>query len=116
MTISRRMLLAGIAAPLVEAAKSSAVRLSIGTYGLQSLTVDDAIREIRRMGYDGAELCLMAGWPSEPAKLDAAARKRIRTSGFPIPSMIENFNLLVSDEAHRLTLEHGGEYRVRDAR
>ena len=72
---------------------------------MQSLPVDQAIQEIRRIGYDGAELCLMAGWPSEPAKLDAAARKRIRKTGFPIPSLIENFNLLVSPEAHRATLE-----------
>ena len=46
----------------------------------------------------------MAGWPSEPAKLDAAARRRIRQQGLPIPSMIENLNLLVSDADHASTL------------
>ena len=41
------------------------------------LAVDRALATIREIGYDGAELCLMAAWPSEPAKLDAATRKRI---------------------------------------
>ena len=101
MRITRRALLA---APLATAATKPAVRLSIGTYGMQTLPVDQAIQEIRKIGYDGAELCLMQGWPSEPSKLDSAARKRIRATHFPIPSMIENFNLLVSDEVHRATL------------
>lgn len=101
--ITRRALMLA-AAPLL-AARNSAVRLSIGTYGMQTLAVDRAIEEIRKIGYDGAELCLMPGWPSEPAKLDAAARGRLRGTKFPIASMIENFNLLVSDEAHRATLD-----------
>ena len=105
MTLTRRTMLIGAAARLSAAAGKNAVRLSIGTYGMQSLPVHQAIQEIRNIGYDGAELCLMAGWPSEPSKLDAAARKRIRATGFPIPSLIENFNLLVSEEAHRATLE-----------
>lgn len=102
MSLTRRAMLA---APMALAAGKPAVRLSIGLYGMQSLPVDLAIQEIRKIGYDGAELCLMAGWPSEPSELDAAARKRIRATGFPIPSMIENFNTLVSDTVHRATLE-----------
>ena len=105
MTFTRRTLLAAAAAPLAIAASKPAVRLSIGTYGMQSIPVDQAIQEIRKIGYDGAELCLMPGWPSEPAKLDAAARKRIRATRFPIPSMIEAFNTLASPEAHRATLD-----------
>lgn len=97
--LSRRALIA-----LAARAQKPAVRLSIGNYGMKSLAVEQAIQEIRRIGYDGAELCLMAGWPSEPALLDAAARRRIRSMAFPIPSLIENFNLLVSEEAHRTTL------------
>ncbi|MBS1825799.1 MAG: sugar phosphate isomerase/epimerase [Acidobacteria bacterium] len=81
------------------------IRLSIGTYGMQMLAVDRALDLIRKTGYDGAELCLMPGWPSEPAKLDTAARRRIGALHFPIPTLIENFNLLVSDEAHRATLD-----------
>ena len=87
------------------AASSPAVRLSVGNYGMQDLTVERALESIREIGYDGAELCLMAGWPSEPAKLDAAARRRIRGLGLPIPSLIENLNLLVSEAEHARTLD-----------
>ncbi|MBY0507226.1 MAG: sugar phosphate isomerase/epimerase [Bryobacteraceae bacterium] len=79
---------------LLAAASRSALKLAIGNYGMPNLAVDEALAAIRRIGYDGAELCLMAGWPSEPAKLDAAARRRIRQQRLPICSLIENFSLL----------------------
>ncbi len=100
----RRSLLPLLMSPLL-AAKSSAVKLYVGNYGMQGLEVDRALASIREIGYDGAELCLMAGWPSEPAKLDAAARRRIRQQPLPIPSMIENFNTLVPDAEHAKLLD-----------
>lgn len=102
--ILRRHLLALAAAPFADG-ESAAVRLHIGNYGMQMLPVEAALEQIRKIGYDGAELCLMAGWPSEPAKLDAGARRRIRDQPLPIPTMIENFNLLVSDAEHARTLD-----------
>jgi inosose dehydratase len=90
--------------PMPAARRRDSIRLHVGNYGMQTLSVDTALAEIRRIGYDGAELCLMAGWPSEPAQLDAAARRRIRASGFPIPTMIENFNTLVPESDHARTL------------
>lgn len=66
---------------------------------MQSLPVDDALAAIRKIGYDGAELCCIPEWPSEPAKLDASARRRIRECGLPIPSLIESFNLLAAEPA-----------------
>ena len=87
------------------AAGETAVRLSVGTYGMQGMAVDRALEAIREIGYDGAELCLMAGWPSEPGRLDGAARRRIRGLGLAIPSMIENFNLLASEADHAKTLD-----------
>lgn len=92
--------------PLMGAGRGAAsVRLHAGNYGMQALSVDAALRLIREIGYDGAELCLMAGWPSEPAKLDAAARRRIRSDGLPIPTLIENFSTLGSDADHAATLD-----------
>ena len=111
--LSRRQLLHWATMPLLPGpllpgplspGKSSPVSLSIGNYGMPMMPVDRALAIIREIGYDGAELCLMAGWPSEPAKLDAAARRLIRRQGLPIPSMIENLNLLVSDAEHASTL------------
>ncbi len=81
------------------------VKLMVGNYGLQDLEVDRALAAIREIGYDGAELCLMQGWPSEPAKLDAAARRRIREQPLPIPTLIENFTLLGDDSMQRSILD-----------
>jgi sugar phosphate isomerase/epimerase len=102
--VTRRNFLPAVGLPLL-AAKEASIKLSVGTYGMQTLEVDRALAEIRTIGYQGAELCLMAGWPSEPAKLDSAARRRIREQQLPIPSLIENFSLLVSDADHARTLD-----------
>jgi sugar phosphate isomerase/epimerase len=86
----------GLAAAVRTPAAPSAIRLQIGNYGMQSLTVDRALALIREIGYDGVELCLMAGWPTEPKLLSSADRRRIRESGLPIPTLLENFNLLAA--------------------
>ena len=87
------------------AGKNGAIRLEIGNYGMQSFAAEEAIDRIRHIGYDGAELCLMPGWPSEPKALSAADRRRIRETRFPIPTMIEAFNLMATEEAHRTALD-----------
>ncbi len=90
---------------LALAVQPNPIQLSIGTYGMQSLDVDKALEQIHQIGYDGAELCLMQGWPSEPYKLNIPARRRIREQPLPIASLIENFNLLVSDSDYARTLD-----------
>jgi sugar phosphate isomerase/epimerase len=98
--MTRRTLLAGVLAGASRGlAATPAIRLEIGNYGMQSMSVDNALASIREIGYDGAELCCMPDWPSEPKKLDAAARRRIRDTGIPIPSLIEAFNLMAPDVA-----------------
>jgi inosose dehydratase len=104
MTGRREWLAAALAAPLAAAGRGP-VKLHLGTYGMQSLDVEKALATIRETGYDGAELCLMPGWPSEASKLDAAARRRIRETKFPIPTMIEGFNTLVPAADHTKTLD-----------
>ncbi len=90
---------------LALAVQPKPIQLSLGTYGMQTLEVDKALEQIHRIGYDGAELCLMQGWPSEPFMLDVSARRRIREQPLPIPSLIENFNLLASDSDYARTLD-----------
>jgi hypothetical protein len=63
----REWLALAAGAPLAAATKG-AVRLHASTYAMQPLEVDRALATIREIGYDGAELCLMAGWPSEPGE------------------------------------------------
>ncbi len=93
--ITRRTAVAALAGTsLASAARSGAIKLEIGNYGMQNLEVDRALALIREIGYDGAELCLMPGWPSEPSRLDNAARRRIGESGFPVPSLIDTLNTM----------------------
>lgn len=87
------------------AAPRPAIRLSFSTYATPSLDPDRALDLIHEAGYDGAELCLMPGWATHPDKLDAVARQRIQRHTLPIPTLIENFNLLVSDAEHARTLD-----------
>jgi inosose dehydratase len=90
---------------LALAVQPKPIQLAIGNYGMQDLDVDKALEQIHQIGYDGAELCLMQGWPTEPIKLNIPARRRIREQPLAIPSLIENFNLLVSDPDYARTLD-----------
>lgn len=53
--------------------------LAIGTYGLQSLKLDDAIRLIARTGYNALEISAMEGTTGAPSVLASEDRKRLRT-------------------------------------
>ena len=98
---SRRVLLQGAAASLLpslsRAAKSS-IRLAFGTYGMKSLETGLALRTLREIGYEGVELCIMAGWPSDSAKLTPSTRRELRTilSGthLEIPAIQESLPLI----------------------
>ncbi len=103
--MTRRAFLLTLAAGRAYAATTAAIRLSFSTYATPGLAPDRALALIRESGYDGAELCLMPGWGMEPGNLDAAARGRIRRQPLPIPTLIENFNLLVSEADHARTLD-----------
>ncbi len=100
--LSRRSLLFATAA-LAKA--SGPLRLYIGNYGMQPLEPEAALAAIRKIGYEGAELTCIPGWPTEPFKLDAAARRRLRDTAFPIPTLLENFNTLAPQDAHNKTLD-----------
>lgn len=100
--LTRRTLISSLGAVAVAGAAPTepgqgTIKLEIGNYGMQSLPVERALSLIREIGYDGAELCLMKDWPSEPRLLDSEARRRIREFGLPIPSLIENFNTMAPD-------------------
>lgn len=97
----------GFAACLAGAATAApapAIRLHASNYGLQTLPVEDALAVIRRLGYDGMELCAMPDWPSEPARLSDSARRALRAAAFPIPTIIDSFNLLAPEAEHEATL------------
>jgi sugar phosphate isomerase/epimerase len=112
---SRGLLGTGLAAlasaPLLAAVRKPepTVGLSIGTYGLKDLTTPDALRLIKETGYDGLQLALMPGWPTDPAKLTAEGRRTLRRqiedSGLAVPSMLEVIPLRGTADAKTTNLD-----------
>jgi sugar phosphate isomerase/epimerase len=100
-----------VPAPLRAAAgkPQPTVGLSIGTYGLKDLTTPDALRLIKETGYDGVQLSVMAGWPTDPAKLSAddrrTLRRQIEDSGLAVPSLIDSVSLRGTPDAKAKNLE-----------
>ena len=94
---------AGLAAltaePLLAGARRprQTVGLSIGTYGMKDLLTVDALRIIRNTGYDGVQLAIWPGWPTDPLKMSAEDRRtlkrQIEDSGLALPSILESVPL-----------------------
>jgi sugar phosphate isomerase/epimerase len=86
-------------------------RLALGfsLYGMKSVPLADALRTCAEIGYDGVELALMPGYPTEPARLAAADRRDLRTrlgdSGLSLHGLMENLAEPATDAVHRTNLE-----------
>lgn len=114
--ISRRCFLASAAAsqlPLGELRASDGTTPTIGfgfgTYGMRSLKPSEAIRQCAEIGYDGIELSLITGWPTEPTLLSKRDRAEIRGSlndfQLAVPSLLESLPCLRTEETHRENVE-----------
>lgn len=83
--------------------------LSIGNYGMPSLTAEEALRTIAEIGFDGVELSLMPDWDTAPQKLSTERRGELRRlladSGLRLTSLMEDLPPSANDTEHRHTLE-----------
>lgn len=95
------------AAPAAEPA--ARVRFGFSLYGMKSLPTADALKACATIGYDGVELALMPGWPTEPKGLSAADRRdlrqRVADSGLALLGLMENLTEPAEDAAHRTNLD-----------
>ena len=95
--VSRRTFLPLLALPVVSRAARSTIGLNAGTYGMKSLAIADALHTIAGIGYDGVEIALMPGWPTEPSQLSAAGRRAVRRilgdTGLALPSLMESLSM-----------------------
>lgn len=86
--------------------------LSIGNYGMQSLSAEEALRAIADVGFDGVELSLMPDWDSAPEKLTAERRGELRRllsdSGLRLASLMEDLPPSADDAEHRRSLDRLG--------
>ncbi len=111
---SRRAFLLSLTAGAVGAAAAKSVGLSFGTYGLWMLSLDDALELVARTGYDGVEIALMSGWPTEPRLLSKSARSRLRQRlsdlGLQVPAVLETLRAMDPAQSHDDNLD-----RIREA-
>ncbi len=83
--------------------------LGFTLYGMKSLALDDALQTCAGIGYDNVELCLLEGYPTEPKRLAAADRVKLRETlaarKLRVSGLLENFSLLADDAKQAQQLE-----------
>jgi inosose dehydratase len=110
---TRREWLAAAAATVggLGRADPAATRLPLGfsLYGMRAVPLPDALRTCAAIGYDGVELALMPGYPTEPARLSPDDRRQLRTRladiGLSLHGLMENLPEPAADAAHRANLD-----------
>lgn len=118
-TIHRRDLLrislAASVGSLIESAANAAdrpaddgVTFSFGTYGMKSLSTEDAIRTVADIGYDGIEIAARADWDAAPARMPAARREQVRAiladSGIQVTALMEHLFPAKEEQEHQAGL------------
>lgn len=77
------------------------MKLSYSTWGMQATPIDEAVRHCAALGFDGLELTIVPGWPTDAGIMSAAERKRIRTlyddAGLELCGLSGNVMLLQGD-------------------
>ncbi|MDZ4688410.1 MAG: sugar phosphate isomerase/epimerase [Planctomycetaceae bacterium] len=92
-----------------RAAPTKSLSLGFSLYGMKTLPIDRALAECSRIGYRNVELSLIAGFPTEPAKLTPAVRanvcQQIKTSGLGVSSLLVNLNLTSDEKGHAALID-----------
>ena len=84
------------------------MKLHYSTYGMKELDVHEALPRLADMGYQGMEIAVTPGWPTEPAQMDAAARQKLaalcRRLGFATPAIMALLSPCVPGEGRAAAL------------
>lgn len=92
-------------------AQESPPSLSLGfsLYGMKTLPLVAALSECRRIGYRNVELALIAGFPTDPERLNretrAAVRRELTAGQLPVSSLLINLSLAADERSHATHLE-----------
>ena len=91
------------------AAAEPGVQLGFSLYGMKGLPLEEALEVCARTGYRQVELALNPGYPSEPGKLSAEARRnlsrRLAALGLSAPCLMLNLSLTADAKAHAENLQ-----------
>ena len=96
--MNRRQALASLLAGAATGrAQSRRLQFGFSLYGMKTLPWREGLAHVARIGYKSTELCLRAGWDTEPKLLTKAnraeIRKRIGDLGLTLSSVMENMGL-----------------------
>src|ERR1700730_9313401 len=77
------------------------MKLGYSAWGMPRLSVDDQVKTIAAIGYQGIELICIAGSSTDIDRLDSVERKRIRglveAAGLALPSIAAHANPIEPD-------------------
>jgi hypothetical protein len=92
--MTRRSVLALAAGSTIARAQPRRLQLGFSLYGMKTLPYMEALGHVARIGYKTTEICLRAGWNTEPKLLTKSTRsdirKRIADLGLSLPAVMEN--------------------------
>jgi len=95
-------------APPLQAAASGKpeIGFATGTYGMKSMSTREALRTLAEIGYDGVQLCLISGWPTDPARMTASDRMELRQilrdTRLAVPAVLESLQVKPEKRASNL--------------
>jgi inosose dehydratase len=99
--LTRRSALTMAAGAALVRAQARPLQFGFSLYGMKTVPVLEGLGHVARIGYKVTELCLRAGWNTEPKLLTkadrTAIRKRIADLGLSLPSVMENIPLARQD-------------------
>jgi sugar phosphate isomerase/epimerase len=79
------------------------VKLGFSTWSTKELPLDETIRHLARIGYDGIEIAVNPGWTGHVDDLDAPERKRIRAllddTGIELSALVSGHRNQVAERA-----------------
>jgi len=89
---------------VAAASPGSVIGFAGGTYGMMMLSTEAAFRILAQIGYDGVEPCVIAGSPTDPARISSADRRTLRSlltaTGLAVPALLESL-IITGDPAKR---------------
>lgn len=111
MITRREMLAAAIASgPVVSCLNASAkvqetVSFGFSLYGMKELTLSNALRTCKSIGYDSVELALMPGWHTDTDKLSdnewRGLNNQVADQNLTVSGLMENLPIVVDDKQFR---------------
>lgn len=83
--------------------------LSIGTYSLKGMALEEAVPAVAGIGYDGIEIAVQPGFDGEPLKMPAGRRKTVRgllaDHGLILTALMEQISPSPDAKQHQADLD-----------